>query len=204
MLTQKLRINKHYVYCITNIINNKKYIGSHSGELNDSYLGSGIYITKAVKKYGKSNFVKDILWEGPKEYMREMESYWCAYFDVANNNLFYNCTNKGTGWVKGVKNKKLSDYKKNMHIIPWNKGLNKENCDSIKNAAEKAKGRPSGMKGKVAWNKGLPAHNKGIKISEEVRQKLYWERTKVKCEVCGRLIGINNIKVHKRKSHEIR
>ena len=36
----------HYVYQITNLINNKKYIGKHSGELNDSYLGSGENIKK--------------------------------------------------------------------------------------------------------------------------------------------------------------
>ena len=52
----------HYVYQITNLINNKKYIGKHSGELNDSYLGSGENIKNAIKKYGKENFRKDILY----------------------------------------------------------------------------------------------------------------------------------------------
>lgn len=199
MLTQKLI--KHYVYCTTNTLNNHKYIGSHSGQLDDSYFGSGIHISKAIKKYGKKYFVKDILWEGPKEYMREMETYWCEYFNVAKSSTFYNCTNKGTGWEKGRKNNKLSDYIKSINYIPWNKGLNKNNCESIKIASENAKGKPSGMKGKVAWNKGLPAKNKGTKIKEETRQKLYWERIKIECEFCGRLIGINNLKVHKRKKH---
>ena len=52
----------HYVYQITNLINNKKYIGKHSGELNDSYLGSGENVKNAIKKYGKENFRKDILY----------------------------------------------------------------------------------------------------------------------------------------------
>ena len=30
-----------YVYLTTNLINDKKYIGQHYGELQDSYLGSG-------------------------------------------------------------------------------------------------------------------------------------------------------------------
>ena len=33
--------------------------------------------------------------------MREIEEYWCEYFDVENNKLFYNRTNKGVGAIKG-------------------------------------------------------------------------------------------------------
>jgi hypothetical protein len=46
---------KHYVYKIINIINGKIYIGKHSStDINrDSYLGSGIAIAKAIKKYGR-------------------------------------------------------------------------------------------------------------------------------------------------------
>lgn len=50
-----------YIYLTTNLINNKKYIGQHDGEENDSYLGSGTYFLRAVKKYGKEKFKKEIL-----------------------------------------------------------------------------------------------------------------------------------------------
>ena len=50
-----------YVYLTTNLINGKQYIGQHKGELNDSYLGSGTNISKAINKYGKENFKKEIL-----------------------------------------------------------------------------------------------------------------------------------------------
>ena len=39
-----------YIYLTTNLINNKKYVGQHTGKLNDSYLGSGIHFLRAVKK----------------------------------------------------------------------------------------------------------------------------------------------------------
>ena len=42
-----------YIYLTTNLINGKQYIGQHKGELNDSYLGSGTNISKAINKYGK-------------------------------------------------------------------------------------------------------------------------------------------------------
>ena len=52
----------HYVYKTTNTINNKYYIGLRSSEkLNDGYLGSGVLLKRAIQKYGKEFFVKEIL-----------------------------------------------------------------------------------------------------------------------------------------------
>jgi hypothetical protein len=48
------------IYCTTNKINGKKYIGSHNKrKLN--YLGSGTDLKQAIKKYGKENFTRQIL-----------------------------------------------------------------------------------------------------------------------------------------------
>jgi len=52
----------HLVYLTTNLINNKIYIGVHSTyNLDDGYLGSGIGIKNAIKKYGKQNFKRQII-----------------------------------------------------------------------------------------------------------------------------------------------
>lgn len=51
----------HYIYITTNLINRKYYIGKHKGEVDDSYLGSGVVLRQAIEKYGKDNFQKEIL-----------------------------------------------------------------------------------------------------------------------------------------------
>lgn len=48
------------IYKITNIINGKVYIGK-SIKNSESYMGSGILIKRAIKKYKLKNFCKEII-----------------------------------------------------------------------------------------------------------------------------------------------
>jgi group I intron endonuclease len=65
----------YLVYKTTNLINGKVYIGSHIAEtLEDDYLGSGILLRKAIKKYGNENFKREIIHEcETKEHMLDLE-----------------------------------------------------------------------------------------------------------------------------------
>lgn len=55
-------MEKYTVYKTTCLVNNKIYIGVHKTlDENDSYLGSGTAFKLAEEKYGKENFVKEIL-----------------------------------------------------------------------------------------------------------------------------------------------
>ena len=54
---------KYYIYKIVNNLNQKVYIGKHSQIANkkDNYFGSGVLLKKAIEKYGKNNFTKEII-----------------------------------------------------------------------------------------------------------------------------------------------
>ena len=55
---------KYIIYKTTNLVNNKIYIGKHkSTDINDDYLGSGKLLKRAIEKYGKEHFKKEILFE---------------------------------------------------------------------------------------------------------------------------------------------
>ena len=52
----------YIIYKTTNLITSEIYIGSHiTSTLDDGYLGSGNLLTENVKKYGRKNFKKEIL-----------------------------------------------------------------------------------------------------------------------------------------------
>ena len=87
-----------YIYLTINKINGKKYIGQHKGEPNDSYLGSGTLLKRAIDKYGKENFEKEIICLcSSQEELDEKEKYYIKLYDAVNSEEFYNIAEGGLG-----------------------------------------------------------------------------------------------------------
>jgi hypothetical protein len=79
------------VYKIRNEINKKIYIGVHKTEdLDDSYMGSGYGIVKAIKKYGVQNFTKRILKIFPSEEMAYLYESMLVNQNFINSSRTYN------------------------------------------------------------------------------------------------------------------
>ena len=81
-----------YIYKITNKINGKIYIGQHRSEKFDKYYwGSGKILKKAYKKYGKSNFIREILcWCETVEQLNECEIRFIRESKARNQENGYN------------------------------------------------------------------------------------------------------------------
>lgn len=89
----------YFIYQTTNLINNKKYIGQHQTEnINDGYLGSGVLLQKAIKKYGKENFSREILcFANNKDELDSLEIAYIAAANAKESNQYYNLNDGGMG-----------------------------------------------------------------------------------------------------------
>ena len=89
---------KHFFYKTTNNINGKYYIGKHSTtDINDSYLGSGLLLTKAISKYGRESFSRDILcYAHDEDYLNLLEAKYIT-LDILGDQQCYNIAEGGQG-----------------------------------------------------------------------------------------------------------
>lgn len=64
----------------------------------EKYLGSGVYLKRAIDKYGRENFYKIIIDEAEtEEELRDIEEYYINMFDAVRSNLFYNIKETSIG-----------------------------------------------------------------------------------------------------------
>lgn len=139
------------VYCISNLINGKTYVGQHKTDnLNDSYMGSGLCITSAIKKYGKENFSKSILAiTSVKKNVDVLERIFIKLYRELGK-AEYNVANGGTGGQDGRK-----------HTVDEKKKISKASAEHWKRKGYKefvGKKISESLKGKkrnqFVWNKG--------------------------------------------------
>lgn len=168
---------QYYIYITTNLINGKQYIGQHKGELNDSYFGSGTNIVKALAKYGKQNFKKDILQIcETREEADKQEQYYIAKYNAVEDDNFYNLQEGGTGgdgwracqrWLKNHPEEAQEMYQKNIaHLKQWQKNNPEKNRELVIEPMLKASHQ---------WQKSNPEkvieHMKKVNEAKEKWQK---------------------------------
>lgn len=198
------------VYCHTNKINGKRYIGRtkkelevRSGKDGKGYMSCSRFWS-AIQKYGWDNFDHTILKSNlTEEQANYFEKYYIKKFNTQNNQFGYNISSGGKnggghpcyeqtkqkigdanrGKVRSEKFKqKISEA--NKCKIPWNKG--KTNCFSYIMSEETKHKLSEARKGKTSWNKGIsPSEQTKQKISESLKGNTLSEETKQKLKAAS-------------------
>jgi len=125
------------VYKTINLINGKIYIGQDSNN-NPNYLGSGVLLLKALKKYKKENFQKEILeYCSSIDQLNTREIFWIQFFNSTNRKIGYNLTNGGNttlGYKYKLSKETIEKYKKGKNNPMYGKKHKKKSKEKMKKA----------------------------------------------------------------------
>lgn len=182
-----------YIYKTINRINNLIYVGQSSKDsyASESYLGSGAKLRRAIKKYGKENFTKEILEDNVEPSMLdEREIYWIEFYNSIDSSIGYNLTRGGSYF-------NLSEVIKIALSTPEQKARIKAN--NLKLWADQAyrdKVTDSNLK---TWNTDEKKQAHSIRMKEaysnpEAVQKLveaHKNMAKLECPHCGKICKAN-------------
>lgn len=159
---------KSGIYIITCLVNRKYYIGyatdfkrrkNHHFNRLKANKHCNIYLQNAYNKYGKENFVFEILEEYPNEgfILPSMEHYWYNLLDAHNPIYGYNL-------------KPTNPYNKSSQTrdVIARAALSKK---GFKHSEESKKRMSESRKGKKI-NRIKPVWNKGVKMSKQFGEKI--------------------------------
>lgn len=130
------------IYKTTNQLNGKFYVGKHSTDnLEDGYLGSGVLLSRAIKKHGEHNFIREVLFVFDNLLEMELKEKELVNEDLVNSKLTYNVALGGQGGNLGNQvNKKIS---KNTSKALTGKSKTEEHKQALSRAAIEKGSRPS-------------------------------------------------------------
>lgn len=167
-LNNPLWKSKNVIYCYTNLINNKKYVGQTTRTLkrrhiehiseknNDNQKGFNSSFHNAIRKYSIDSFKLEIIHFGKTlEELNYFEKFYIRYYNCLNKKYGYNISSGGSNG-----NPYAGKTEEEMNQI-WSI----ERRESI---SKKMKGRTFSEETKQKLSKA----NKGRTFSEETKQRM--------------------------------
>lgn len=150
-------MKKSGIYLITNLINEKKYVGQSVDISRRWWVHANGYekslISSAIKKYGKNNFSFQILIELDNiDDMNLLEPFFIKHYNsLSENGQGYNIKVGGKNSPQSQSTKlKISKANKGKYKgLTWNEKYGLARSLAIKSKLKKS------MKGRIAWNKGI-------------------------------------------------
>ncbi len=110
-------MSNYKIYCLTNNITNKKYIGVTKQKLYKRFRGGhgydlGSKIRNAIVEYGWKNFKHEVLFETEnRELAGEMEKFFIKFYDTTKKGY-----NNATGGFKGYTQTVSEKQRNNMSL----------------------------------------------------------------------------------------
>ena len=175
------------VYCHTNLLNKKKYIGITSNNPHIRWAnGNGYhhnsYFSNAIKKYGWDNFSHKILVEGVDEdYAKALEKFLILIYHTNDKRYGYNLSSGG----EPMSGKAHSEEtKKKMSEAAKGRTLSDETKRKI---SEALKQRDTELVYKfVHSHDGMPSWNKGLKGKDNPLYGVKHSETRKRNQALGR------------------
>jgi hypothetical protein len=106
------------VYQITNLVNNKVYVGKHqTTDLDDGYMGSGKLLGAAKQKYGIANFKKEVIHIFETEEEMNLAERNIVTEEFCSRHDTYNLCRGGTGGFGYINSNKMRNgFEKTLNI----------------------------------------------------------------------------------------
>ncbi len=191
---------RYTVYQTTNSVNQKIYIGVHkTADPDDRYLGSGKVLKEAVKKYGRSAFVKIIL-----AAYDTLEEAYAKEAELVNSEFVlrsdtYNQVCGGVTTVDWTDERKAhySQRLRGENHPQWGKPLSPETKAKQSASLTGRKRNPEAVEKTAAAKRGKPSPLRGIPQSSESNEKrslAHKNLEKVVCSQCNKEISPQNAK----------
>lgn len=119
------------IYKTTNQLNGKWYIGKDEKN-NPKYLGSGVLLAQAIKKYGKEHFKKEVIVEcnDGRNALADLEKKIIAETNAVADKMAYNIAEGGIGGIASDKFIKARDAGRRN----WWKSLSKDEKSKYQSA----------------------------------------------------------------------
>ena len=187
-----------FLYCWTDTITNKLYVGIHKGSIDDGYICSSKLMLEEYDKR-KETFIRQIIAVGTYKDIGALEHAILKKEDAAKNEIYYNKSNGGKKFFHDCNHseetkKKLSLYKRE-DLRQFNLSENNPSykLENRKNAAKRGKkyiGKCNPMFGKKhsdAAKLAMSINSKGkntqpktieTKLKMSLARKLYWDKKK--------------------------
>lgn len=138
-------MNIGYIYLITNLINNKKYIGQTQINVLDRWkqhcnrakVSSVNGIDGAIRKYGVENFSYQIIRECPVEELDKWEIYYIKKYNTFQGDS----SNKGYNLTKGGQGRLLYDIDELKMLEMYNNGMSAVDIGKYFNCSDRTIGK---------------------------------------------------------------